>query len=91
ARAIARLGIARTFQHVRLLPGMTVLENVALGAHMRSRQGFLSNTVNAMLHLERAEEQALLDEAARALHRVGLQHLMHEQAGNLALGQQRIL
>ncbi|MFX6899720.1 high-affinity branched-chain amino acid ABC transporter ATP-binding protein LivG, partial [Acinetobacter baumannii] len=76
ARAIARLGIARTFQHVRLLPGMTVLENVALGAHMRSRQGFLSNTVNAMLHLERAEEQALLDEAARALHRVGLQHLM---------------
>ncbi|MDT0358077.1 branched-chain amino acid ABC transporter ATP-binding protein/permease [Herbaspirillum huttiense F1] len=91
ARAIARLGIARTFQHVRLLPGMTVLENVALGAHMRSRQSFLSNTVNAMLHLERAEEQALLDEAARALHRVGLQHLMHEQAGNLALGQQRIL
>lgn len=91
ARDIARLGIARTFQHVRLLPGMTVLENVALGAHMRSQQGFLRNTVNAMLHLERAEEQALLDEAARALHRVGLQHLMHEQAGNLALGQQRIL
>ncbi|AYR26146.1 ABC transporter permease subunit [Herbaspirillum rubrisubalbicans] len=91
ARAIARLGIARTFQHVRLLPGMSVLENVALGAHMRSEQGFLRNTVNAMLHLERAEEQALLDEAARALHRVGLQHLMHEQAGNLALGQQRIL
>jgi branched-chain amino acid transport system permease protein len=91
SRAIARLGIARSFQHVRLLPGMSVLENVALGAHMRSQQGFLRNTVNAMLHLERAEEKALLDEAARALHRVGLQHLMHEQAGNLALGQQRIL
>ncbi|MBO9536626.1 branched-chain amino acid ABC transporter ATP-binding protein/permease [Herbaspirillum sp.] len=91
ARAIASLGIARTFQHVRLLPGMSVLENVALGAHLRSRQGFLRNTVNAMLHLERGEEQALLEEAARALHRVGLQHLMHEQAGNLALGQQRIL
>ncbi|TWC68195.1 ATP-binding cassette domain-containing protein [Herbaspirillum sp. SJZ099] len=91
ARTIASLGIARTFQHVRLLPGMSVLENVALGAHLRSRQGFLRNTVNAMLHLERREEQALLEEAARALHRVGLQHLMHEQAGNLALGQQRIL
>jgi branched-chain amino acid transport system permease protein len=38
-----------------------------------------------------ALKKALLDEAARALHRVGLQHLMHEQAGNLALGQQRIL
>src|SRR5450830_730048 len=91
SRAIATRGIARTFQHVKLLPSMSVLENVALGAHLRSEQGFVRNTVNAMLHLERKEEQELLNEAARALTRVGLQHLMHEQAGNLALGQQRIL
>ncbi|MFL9878272.1 branched-chain amino acid ABC transporter ATP-binding protein/permease [Herbaspirillum rhizosphaerae] len=91
SRAIATRGIARTFQHVKLLPSMSALENVALGAHLRSEQGFVRNTVNAMLHLERKEEQELLNEAARALTRVGLQHLMHEQAGNLALGQQRIL
>ncbi len=91
SRAIAKRGIARTFQHVKLLPSMSVLENVALGAHLRSRQGFVRNTVNAMLHLERQEEQALLNEAAHALQRVGLQHLMHEPAGSLALGQQRIL
>jgi branched-chain amino acid transport system permease protein len=91
ARAIAMRGVARTFQHVKLLPSMSVLENVALGAHLRSRQGFLRNTLNAMLHLERAEEQELLNEAAQALHRVGLQALMHQPAGSLALGQQRIL
>ena len=91
SRAIALRGIARTFQHVKLLPSMSVLENVVLGAHLRSRQGFLRNTVNAMLHLERAEERQLLDEAAHALQRVGLQQLMHVPAGSLALGQQRIL
>lgn len=91
SRAISQRGVARTFQHVKLLPTMSVLENVALGAHQRSNQGFICNTLSAMLRLERREEKALLNEAARALEQVGLQHLMHEQAGNLALGQQRIL
>ena len=91
SRAISQRGVARTFQHVKLLPTMSVLENVALGAHQRSNQGFIRNTLSAMLRLERREEKALLNEAARALEQVGLQHLMHEQAGNLALGQQRIL
>ncbi|WP_050462348.1 branched-chain amino acid ABC transporter ATP-binding protein/permease [Herbaspirillum autotrophicum] len=91
SRAIARRGMARTFQHVKLLPAMSVLENVALGAHQRSRQGFLTNVLAAMLRLDRREEQQLLNEAAYALQQVGLHHLMHEQAGNLALGQQRLL
>lgn len=86
-RAIVMRGMARTFQHVHLLPDMSVLENVAIGAHLRGEKG----VIRAGLHLERAEEAGLLAEAARQLERVGLAVSMHEQAGNLALGQQRIL
>ncbi|MEW6165817.1 MAG: branched-chain amino acid ABC transporter ATP-binding protein/permease [Pseudomonadota bacterium] len=87
SRAIARMGMSRTFQHVRLLPGMTVLENVALGAHMRGRHGVPA----ALLHLERAEEQGLLAEAARQCERVGLGEHLHDAAGSLPLGKQRIV
>ena len=87
SRDIARRGVGRTFQHVQLLPGMTVLENVALGAHLRADVGVLAGA----LRLDRAAEARLLHEAARQLERVGLGDCMHEQAGNLALGQQRIL
>jgi branched-chain amino acid transport system permease protein len=87
SRAIARRGMSRTFQHVRLLPGMSVLENVALGAHMRGRHGVPS----AMLHLEREEEARLLAEAARQCERVGLSEHLHEAAGSLPLGKQRIV
>jgi len=87
SRAIVTRGMARTFQHVHLLPDMSVLENVAIGAHLRGDKGVIS----AGLHLERAEEAKLLAEAARQLERVGLGGSIHDQAGNLALGQQRIL
>jgi ABC-type branched-subunit amino acid transport system ATPase component/ABC-type branched-subunit amino acid transport system permease subunit len=84
---IAQLGIGRTFQQVRLLPSMTVLENVVIGAHQRTKNGLLA----AMLRLDRAQEAQLFHEAVRQLERVGLGAYLHEQAGNLALGQQRIL
>ncbi len=87
AREIVKLGIGRSFQHVHLLPEMTVLENVAIGAHLRARRGVLASA----LRLDREEEAALLFEARRQLERVGLGELLYEQAGNLALGQQRIL
>ncbi len=87
ARAIVPRGIARTFQQVHLLPAMSVLENVAIGAHLRGSKGVIS----AALRLEREEEAMLLAEAARQLERVGLGGSVHEQAGSLALGQQRIL
>lgn len=87
AREIAKLGVGRTFQHVQLLPTMTVLENVALGAHLRRKV----NVLAAALHLERSDEAELLHEAAKQLQRVGLGDYLYEQAGNLALGQQRIL
>src|SRR5690606_16670852 len=55
AREIARLGVGRTFQHVQLLPTMTVLENAALGAHLRSRTG----VVSAALRMDRRNEAQL--------------------------------
>ena len=87
SRQIARLGMSRTFQHVRLLPTMTVLENVAIGGHLRGSKGVLP----AILHLERTEEARLLAEAARQVERVGLKESMFELAGSLALGQQRTM
>ncbi|SRR5581483_971026 len=87
ARAVARLGVGRTFQHVRLLPHMSVLENVAIGAHQRTRNGMLA----AMLRLDRVEEAQLLGDAAKQLHRIGLGASLYEQAGSLALGQQRLV
>ena len=86
-RRMARLGLGRTFQHVRLLPGRSVLENVALGAHTRGRAGIVA----AMLRLDRAEERQLLAEAARQAGRLGLGPVLHRPAGDLSLGQQRIV
>ena len=87
ARRIARLGLSRTFQHVRLLGRMSVLENVAIGAHLRGHRGVMP----AAWRLDRAEESRLLAEAARRVERVGLGRHLHDEAGSLALGQQRIL
>ncbi|HJW12666.1 MAG TPA: ABC transporter ATP-binding protein, partial [Albitalea sp.] len=87
SREVARRGLSRTFQHVKLVPDMTVLENVALGTYLRTRSG----TLAAMLRLDRAEERRALHEAARQLQRIGLAGQMHELAGNLALGPQRLV
>ena len=87
SREIARRGMARTFQHVKMIADMTVLENVALGAHLRGRKGVLA----AMTCLNRAEERQLLREAQRQLERVGMGHCLHELAGNLAMGPQRLM
>jgi branched-chain amino acid transport system permease protein len=87
ARRIAQTGMARTFQHVKMIPDMTVLENVALGAHVRGKQGVLS----AMARLDRAEEKQLFKEAQRQLERIGMGDYLHEMAGNLAMGPQRLL
>ena len=64
-----------------------MLENVAIGAHLRGRKGFIA----AALRLERGEEPRLLAEAARQIERVGLGERMFDPAGSLPLGQQRIV
>jgi branched-chain amino acid transport system permease protein len=84
---VTKLGVARTFQHVKLVPDMTVLENVAIGAHLRGHSGAISS----MLRLDRADEARLLAEAARQIERVGLSDQIDALAGSLSLGQQRIV
>ncbi len=87
SRRFAALGLGRTFQHVRLLGQRTVLENVALGAHLRAHKGWLSS----MLRMDRHEEAALLAEARKQIERCGLGEFADVPAGSLALGQQRIV
>ena len=84
---IARLGIGRTFQHVKLIASMSVLDNVALGAYLRGTAG----VARAALHLDRAEEARTRAEAAAQVARVGLSADIHTSAGSLPLGRQRIV
>jgi branched-chain amino acid transport system ATP-binding protein/branched-chain amino acid transport system permease protein len=86
-RHIAAKGMARTFQHVKLRPNMTLLENVLLGTYCRTRSGLFVGA----LRLDRAEEQSACAEALRQLERVGLADKFGELGGNLPLGQQRLL
>jgi branched-chain amino acid transport system ATP-binding protein/branched-chain amino acid transport system permease protein len=86
-QAIARLGVARTFQHVKLVPDMSVEENVALGAYLRGH----SSALASMLRLDRADEAALRNEARTQLARVGLADAAHLPAASLPLGQQRLV
>lgn len=86
-RLLAEAGLSRTFQHVKLLPEMTVLENAALGAHLRGHKGVVASA----LRLDGEDEGRLLDEARQQLERVGLGEFLNRPAGSLALGQQRIL
>jgi branched-chain amino acid transport system permease protein len=86
-RHIAAKGVARTFQHVKLRPNMTLLDNVLLGTYSRTRSGFLAGATR----LDRYEEKSAQLEALQQLKRVGLGEKAGELAGNLPLGQQRLL
>jgi len=86
-RRIAKAGIARTFQHVKLRASMSLLDNVLLGTYLRTRAGFLQGA----LRLDRTEEARARSEALSQLKRVGLGDKPYDQAGNLPLGRQRIL
>jgi branched-chain amino acid transport system permease protein len=86
-RQIARAGIARTFQPVKLRKTMTLIDTVVLGTYGRTSCGFFSGT----LRLDRAEEARARAEAMQQLQRVGLADRAFELAGNLPLGNQRLL
>jgi len=83
-RHIAAKGMGRTFQHVKLRPNMTLLDNVLLGTYCRTRSGLLTGALSL-------DEKSARAEALRQLERVGLADRFAEVAGNLPLGQQRLL
>lgn len=87
--AIVRLGMARTFQNVHLFENMTVLENVMVGRHPRSRYGFWEAAFR--VPWAQREEQAIREQALACLELVGLTEYADELAGNLPFGQQRLV
>jgi branched-chain amino acid transport system ATP-binding protein len=86
---ITTLGIARTFQTIRLFPNLTVMENVMAGQFCRTRAGVWDAIVRSRRH--RQEEEAIVEEADRQLAFMGLSHLAEELARNLPYGLQRRL
>jgi len=86
---IAALGIARTFQNVQIFSDMTVLENVMVGRHVRSRAGFLVSFL--VPPFARPEEKSIREKAMEWLSFVGLAEEAGKVAGSLPLGSQRIL
>ena len=86
---IARLGIARTYQNIRLFVNMSLLDNVRVGRHMHMHATWAGAVLNSA-HTQR-EEAAALEEARRLLRFVGLDHKRHNLARSLPYGEQRRL
>ena len=86
---ITRMGMARTFQNIRLFPEMTALENVQVGADAHHK----TSVISALLRLPRhwKEEREGREKAERLLEFVGISNRMHEFARNLSYGEQRRL
>ena len=84
---ITKLGVARTFQNIRLFKNLTVLENVMIAQHMRAKAGLLSS----VLHLNYKEEKQTREEALKLLEILGLDGVKDEIASSLPYGQQRHL
>ncbi|MDI6871426.1 MAG: ATP-binding cassette domain-containing protein [Bacillota bacterium] len=86
---LARLGISRTFQHIDLFKGLTVLENVLTAAQCHSKPKLFGVSVGSPA--VRREDDALRKLALEKLEFVGLAHVKDELASNLPYGHQRIL
>ena len=86
---ITSLGMARTFQNIRLFPTMTVLENVMIGRHCRTSAGIAGAVFQDSR--TKAEEQATIDRSYELLREVGLNMHYQDEARNLPYGAQRRL
>lgn len=86
---IVELGIARTFQNIRLFQDMSALENVLSGCHCRMQSGIFSSMFR--LPAQRREEKNATEQAMRELAFVGLENMWNNQAKNLSYGNQRLL
>lgn len=82
-------GMARTFQHIRLFPKMSVLENIMIGRHIHSRAGFIAGMLN--LPFTWSEEKRIREKSYEAIEFLGLADLAGIEATSLSYGQQRIV
>lgn len=82
---VTKLGIARTFQNIRLWKSQTVFENVLIAKHCRVHAGMLSAT----FRMNKAEEKRQREECAELLHVLGLDDVRDELATSLPYGEQR--
>ncbi len=86
---IARIGLSRTFQNIRLLPDQTVFENILIGFHSTERAGFVSSLLG--LHSARSERKRIEFRAHELLEQFGMENLAKFPAGSLSYGHQRRL
>ncbi len=86
---LARAGLARTFQNIRLFAELSVLDNVRVAAAVRARSGLLRTFLRTPLYV--AEEAAILERARELLDILGIAHREDEQAKSLPYGDQRRL
>ncbi len=84
---ITKLGVARTFQNIRLFSSLSVFENVLIAKHMRAKQNFFSATFG----FNAKEERRMREETMALLEEQHLEHLKDEVAGSLPYGLQRRL
>jgi branched-chain amino acid transport system ATP-binding protein len=86
---VASRGMVRTFQHIRLFPKMTVLENIMVGRHVHSRAGFLAGMLN--LPFTWREERRIREKSREIMELLGIAEHAHTEAVSLAYGQQRVV
>ncbi len=86
---VTEKGMARTFQNIRLFQNMTVLENVMMGRHCRTRSGIAGAIFRNRKTVR--EEQATVDDSYRILKKIGLTRYVNDLAKNLPYGAQRRL
>ena len=84
---IARLGLSRTYQNIKLFHGMTALENVMLGRHIRSKAGFMAGMLN--LPWTWPEERQIRDTSMEYLAMLGVADCADTEVTNLSFGKQR--
>ncbi len=86
---VTRLGIARTFQNIKLFKQMTVLENVLVGNHLRLKSPLLASVLRTPMY--RREEKHMIEKSMNLLKDIGLDDVINEKAFSLPYGKQRRL
>lgn len=86
---IAKKGISRTFQNVELFGHLTVLENIMVGRHVRTKSGFIASGLKLPFAVK--EERAIKEKAEEIIEYIGLKERRDELASSLPIGEQRIL